>query len=102
MDYVGVSGKEMNTSMIFRTIRRSNNKKKSRTDITDIVSQDFIKFFEEFTDLPTSVTGRNKLKVNPQNIISSYYLICLIKVNTLYYVMKQLSIIFSTRNTSTK
>ena len=76
--------------------------KKARTDITDVVSQGIIKFLEEFTDLTTSVTGRNRLKVNPQNIIYSYYLRCLIKVIMLYYVMKQLSIISSTRNTSTK
>ena len=44
--YVGISGKGLTNSLNLRTRMMSINKLKSRTDITDIVPQDFMKLLE--------------------------------------------------------
>ena len=49
--YMGIIGKEMNTSMDFRT-KKSNKKQKSRFDINDITNQDFRKLIRKFNNLP--------------------------------------------------
>ena len=47
-DYIGTSGKRMNTSMTFSTIRSSKKKQKESNSITEIFPQDFMKLLEEF------------------------------------------------------
>ena len=50
-DYMGISGKDMTTSLTLRT-KSPNNKQKSSTAITDITKQYFSKFLREFKISP--------------------------------------------------
>ena len=50
--YVLISVKGKTNSLTLRTRRSSNKKHKASTSNTDVVSQYFIKLFEEFNDFP--------------------------------------------------
>ena len=59
---MGGPGMVMNTYLNLRT-RRRKNKKKSRTDITDIVPQEFMKLLEAFKDLPRLGYRKKQVKI---------------------------------------
>ena len=63
--YVGRSGKGLTNSMNIRTRRRLNKKQNSRTSITDISSQYFMKLLEEFKYLPYLCYRKKLVKSEP-------------------------------------
>ena len=62
-DYVGISVKGINTSLNLRTRRSSTKKKNTRTDITDIVTQYFVKLLDEFKYVPYFCYSKKHIKI---------------------------------------
>ena len=60
-----ISNKGLATSLNISIIRSSKNKQNTRTSITDIVPQDFMKLLEEFKDLPYLGYRKKQVKSEP-------------------------------------
>ena len=76
------------TSLTVSARRRSKNKQKARTDISDIFPKYFIKLLEAFTDLPCLRYREKQVKSEPSESYSFPVFQLLRTRRKLYYVTK--------------